>query len=109
LLPLPFTISHYAPLSERIEYLQQSNCRRNENLAVYPPKCDSIPAENAVNINSAAFNELEKLPKIGAELAGQIVEHREKYGEFRCPEDLITVRGMTDKKFREIKYLVKTE
>ena len=65
--------------------------------------------ENAININTASAAELEKLPKIGEEFARRIIEHREKYGKFHRIENLILVRGMTDKKFRELRDLVKVE
>ena len=60
-------------------------------------------------MNTATAAELEKLPHIGREIARQIVEHREKYGQFRRAEHLILVKGMSDKKFREIKNFVKIE
>jgi competence ComEA-like helix-hairpin-helix protein len=66
-------------------------------------------SESAININTATVAELEKLPRIGKEFAGRIIDHREKYGAFRRPEDLLLVRGISDKKFREIRSLVKTE
>jgi competence ComEA-like helix-hairpin-helix protein len=66
-------------------------------------------SENAVNLNSAAAEDLEKLPHVGKELARKIVEHREKHGKFRRAEHLILVRGMSDKKFRDIKNFVKIE
>ena len=66
-------------------------------------------SESAVNINTASAEELEKLPRIGEEMARKIIEHREKYGAFRRPEDLILVRGMSDKKFREIRSLIKVK
>jgi len=66
-------------------------------------------AENAVNINTASIEELEKLPNVGAQLAQRIVEHREKYGSFRKPEHLILVHGISDKRFRQLRNLVKTE
>jgi competence ComEA-like helix-hairpin-helix protein len=67
------------------------------------------PAENAVNINTASVEELENLPNVGAQLALRIVEHREKYGNFRKPEHLILVPGISDRRFRELQNLVKTE
>ena len=66
-------------------------------------------AENAININTASAAQLETLPKIGEELARRIIEHREKYGRFQRAENLILVHGMTDKKFRELRDLVKVE
>lgn len=66
-------------------------------------------AENAVNINAASVRELEKLPNVGAKLAERIVEHREKYGRFRKPEHLILVPGISDRRFREMQNMIKTE
>ncbi len=39
-------------------------------------------------------------------MAERIVAHREKYGPFRRPEHLMMVRGISDKKFREIQSLI---
>lgn len=64
-------------------------------------------SENAVNINTASAEELEKLPHIGQETARKIIEHRERYGNFRRAEHLILVKGMSDKKFREMRNFVK--
>lgn len=66
-------------------------------------------AENAVNINTASAEELEKLPYIGAKTAQNIIEFREKYGKFRKPEHLLLVPRISDKRFREIRNLIKTK
>ena len=70
---------------------------------------DTKITENALNLNTAAAHELEKLPHVGDELAKKIIEHREKYGKFRRVEHLILVRGMSDKKFRQLQNLIKAE
>ena len=62
-----------------------------------------------VNINTASANELETLPGIGAGLAERIIAHREAYGPFRRPEHLIIVRGISDRKFRALRDLIKVE
>lgn len=62
-----------------------------------------------ININSASVEELEKLPHIGKQTAREIIEYREKFGKFRKSEYLLLIRGISDKKFREIKNLVKAE
>ncbi len=64
---------------------------------------------NAVNINTASAEELEKLPNIGAKTAQDIIEYREKYGKFRKPEHLLLVRRISDKRFREMRNLIKIE
>jgi competence protein ComEA len=66
-------------------------------------------ARNALDINFATASELENLPKIGTGLAAKIIKHREKYGNFRRPEHLILVKGMSDNKFRAIQNMVKVE
>ena len=64
---------------------------------------------DAIDINSASFQQLESLPKIGKGMAKNIIEYREKYGKFRKVEHLILVKKMSDSKFREIQSLVKVE
>lgn len=66
-------------------------------------------AENAVNINTASARELEKLPYIGTKTAQDIIEFREKHGRFRKPEHLLLVPRISDKRFREIRNLIRTE
>ncbi len=68
-----------------------------------------IASESAININTASAEELEKLPHIGAKLAQNIVEHREKYGKFRKAEHLLLIDGISDTRFREMRSLLKVE
>lgn len=86
-----------------------SNCAEKSNLQKISSQKPLQISESGININTANADELEKLPRIGSETARKIVEHREKYGAFRRTEELILVRGMSDKKFREIKNFVKVE
>lgn len=65
--------------------------------------------ELAININTAAAAELEKLPHVGKQTAREIIEHRTKFGRFRRPEHLLFVRGISDERFREMKNFVKVE
>jgi competence protein ComEA len=62
-----------------------------------------------VNINTASPKELEVLPGIGAGLALRIVEHRERYGKFRRPEHILMVRGLSDRRFREMRPMIVAE
>ena len=66
-------------------------------------------SENAININTASAEELEKIPHVGEKLAEKIIEHRERFGKFRKAEFLLLVDGISDKRFREIRSLVKVE
>ncbi len=62
-----------------------------------------------ININIASQDELEKLPGIGPGLARRILEHRNRFGKFRRPEHLIMVRGLSDRRFREMRAFVRVE
>ena len=59
-----------------------------------------------VSINEASREELERLPGVGPALAARIVEHRERFGRFRRAEHLLLVRGISERRFRELQSLV---
>jgi competence ComEA-like helix-hairpin-helix protein len=69
----------------------------------------TTPVEASININTASRDELETLPGIGETLANRIIEHRERYGKFRRVEHLLLIKGLSDKKFRRLRVLVKAE
>ncbi len=58
--------------------------------------------EARIDINRASVETLQQLPGIGPVLAGRIVAHREKYGSFKRPQDIIIVHGMSAKRYRRI-------
>lgn len=62
-----------------------------------------------VNINRATREELERLPGVGPALAGRIVEHRERNGAFRRVEHLLAVRGVSQRRFAELRAHVTAE
>jgi competence protein ComEA len=64
---------------------------------------------NAININTATAKELAELPGIGETIARRIVEFREQNGAFRRPEHLLLVEGISEKRLREIRSMIKTE
>lgn len=82
-----------ASCSTRIEYEQ--------------PAAPSSP--NAININTASVADLEKLPGIGPGTAGAVVEFRTASGPFRRAEHLMFIRGVSEKRFLEIRSLLSTE
>ena len=87
----------------------------DERLTISTKANDRQPASSnqqtpqRININTASANELETLPGIGRGLAQRIIEHREKYGPFRRPEHLISVRGISDRRFRALRDLITVE
>jgi competence protein ComEA len=64
---------------------------------------------NAVNLNTASAEELQRIPHIGEKLASKIIEHREVRGPFRRVEHLMLIQGISDKRFRKIRPLVRVE
>lgn len=85
------------------------SCGQKETKQVLSVQNQKTTSESAININIASPQELEKLPQIGAKMAQEIIIHREKFGRFRKPEHLLFVRGISDRRFREIRNLVKVE
>lgn len=61
------------------------------------------PETPLVSLNQASREELERLPGIGPGLAARIVEHRERYGRFRRAEHLLLVRGISERRFLELR------
>jgi len=62
-----------------------------------------------VSINEASREELEHLPGVGPALAARIVEHRERFGRFRRAEHLLLVRGISERRFLQLRPYVTAE
>ena len=69
------------------------------------------PAEGApqVSLNTASREEIERLPGVGPVLAARIVEHRERHGRFRRAEHLLMVRGVSERRFLQLRPYLKAE
>jgi competence protein ComEA len=59
-----------------------------------------------VNINTANQSDLETLPRVGPAMAQRIIAWRTANGRFATIEDLMSVTGIGDKTFAELKDLV---
>ncbi|MEW5693632.1 MAG: helix-hairpin-helix domain-containing protein, partial [Candidatus Hydrogenedentota bacterium] len=65
-----------------------------------------------LNLNTANFEELKKIPGIDEAIAKLIVAYREKYGNFRQLEDLLLVPGVNEDIYRLARpylYVVETK
>lgn len=62
-----------------------------------------------VNINRASREELARLPGIGVGIAARIIAHRERYGAFRRAEHLLMVRGISQRRFEQLRGRVTVE
>jgi competence ComEA-like helix-hairpin-helix protein len=67
------------------------------------------PDAPRVSLNEASREELEKLPGIGPAFAARIVEHRERFGRFRRAEHLLLVRGISERRFLQLRPYVTAE
>ena len=56
------------------------------------------PPARPIDLNAATIKELEELPGVGPVTAQRIIAMREKSGRFHRVEDLLAVRGISQKK-----------
>lgn len=75
--------------------------RRAQAVAAQAPP--RVEGSARVSLNRASREELEKLPGVGPALAARIVEQRERFGPFRKPEHLMLVRGISERRFRQLR------
>ncbi len=71
----------------------------------------ALPGASAgerININTASAEELMRLPNVGPTIANAIIAHRRKHGPFKRPQDIIIVRGMSARRYRQIAHLIGT-
>jgi competence ComEA-like helix-hairpin-helix protein len=61
------------------------------------------PPAKPIDLNAANVKELQQLPGVGPVTAKRIVEMREKSGRFRRVEDLLAIRGISQKKLAALK------
>ncbi len=59
-----------------------------------------------VNLNTADLTTLETLPRVGPAMAQRIIDWRTTNGRFTAVEDLMSVTGVGDKTFEQLKKLV---
>jgi competence ComEA-like helix-hairpin-helix protein len=83
--------------------------RPTNSAARLSPGLGRAERASAININTASLTELENLPGVGQGIAERIVAHREQYGPFRRAEHLMMVRGISDRKFRELRTMIVVE
>jgi competence ComEA-like helix-hairpin-helix protein len=89
-------------------FILVSGCQRQPTTGKAAP--DSLSERRvAININTASADELTRIPHIGDKLAAKIIEHRKVHGPFRRVEHLMLIQGISDKRFRKLRPLVRVE
>jgi len=62
--------------------------------------------EKRININTATSAELQKLPRVGPKIAQRIIDFRNQNGNFKTIEDIMKVRGIGEKVFKQIRDMI---
>ncbi|MFC9507020.1 helix-hairpin-helix domain-containing protein [Streptomyces sp. NPDC057002] len=65
-----------------------------------------VPAA-PVSLNTATADQLDTLPGVGPVLAQHIIDHRTRHGGFRSVDELREVNGIGDRRFADLRNLVR--
>ena len=68
-----------------------------------------VESLDAVNLNTATVAQLEDLPGIGRATAEAVIAHRTENGPFRRVEHLMLIRGVSERRFVELRPLIRVE
>lgn len=76
---------------------------------VYDRRDAQVSSAGAVNVNTATAAELERLSGVGRATADNIIAYRTENGAFRRVEHLMLVRGMSERRFAELRPFITAE
>jgi len=62
-----------------------------------------------ININTAEKKELKQLDGISDEIAENILKYREEKGDFESVDDLLQVKGIGEKKLKDIRNYIRVK
>jgi competence protein ComEA len=100
-----------APTSACVKLPRRARVLNAEVTAPQPTQgtTNAPAASRLININRATREELARLPGVGVGIAARIVEHRERYGAFRRAEHLLMVRGISGRRFEQLRAFITVE
>ena len=61
-------------------------------------RAEKLPPSKPIDLNLANVKELQELPGVGPVTAQRIIDMRQKSGRFKRIEDLLAIRGISQKK-----------
>ena len=61
-------------------------------------RAEKLPPAKPIDLNLANAKELQELPGVGPVTAQRIIDMRQKSGRFKRVEDLLAIRGISQKK-----------
>ena len=88
--------------NQKIFLPTREEAQRNPALLPVSGDPDTQTAMPLININTASQSELEKLPGVGPVTARAIIDHREKHGRFKRPEDIMQVPGIKESRYQAL-------
>jgi competence protein ComEA len=75
---------------------------RSKSISVSGAHTGKSELTGPINLNQASFEQLERLPGVGPELAQRILDWRIAHGDFKRFEDLLDVKGIGEKKLAQL-------
>jgi competence protein ComEA len=84
-----------------LETINLAKKLKDEDFIRIYPKTNSYQIK--ININQANIEELTKLPGISKKIAINIIEYRERYGNFTNLSDLLKIKGINIQDLEELK------
>lgn len=87
----------------RVNSMGELSCQTfGEKTREEQPQRNKINSEEKININTASRKALEAIKGIGPTIADRIIQYRQEYGPFTKVEDIVLVRGVSEKLLEKI-------